>query len=243
MEEKNPKHIAIILDGNRRYGKKAGNRFKGHQVGAKKVEELFDWCIELGIKEVTLYTFSTENFNRPKKEVDYLMRLFKEQFNRLKKDKRVNEGKIKINFIGRLELFSDNLRQDMKELMEKTSGNTDFIVNFAVGYGGRAEIVDSIKKIIQKFKNARTTSGNNSEGKEIKIGDIDEKLVSENLYLQSEPDIMIRPGGEKRMSNFLLWECAYSELFFLDKLWPEFEKEDLVKVIEEFKARERRFGE
>jgi len=227
----NPRHIAVILDGNRRYGKKIGNKFKGHAVGAKKIEKLFDWCKELGIKEVTLYTFSTENFKRSKEEVDYLMRLFKEQFKRLKKDKRVSEGEVRINFIGRLELFPFDLRQDMKELMRKTAGNKDFTVNFAVGYGGRAEIVDSLLKIIKKIKN-----------KEINAEDVDEKLVSENLYLKSEPDILIRPGGEKRMSNFLLWGCAYSELFFLDKLWPEFEKEDLVKIIEEFKARERRFG-
>jgi len=243
MENNNPKHIAIVLDGNRRYGKKIGNRFKGHVVGAKKVEELFDWCKELGIKEVTLYTFSTENFNRPEKEVDYLMKLFRRQVKKLNEDKRIKEGEIRVNFIGRLELFPKDLEEDMLKLMEKTADNDDFIVNFAVGYGGRAEIVDSIKKIIQKFKNARTTSGTNSVGNEIKPEDINEKMVSENLYLKSEPDIMVRPGGEKRMSNFLLWECAYSELFFLDKLWPEFEKEDLVKIIEEFKARERRFGE
>ena len=232
MENDNPEHIALILDGNRRYGKKIGSKLKGHVVGAKKVEELFDWCKELGIKEVTLYTLSTENFNRPKEEVDYLMGLFKRQLKRLKKDKRVNEGEVKVNFIGRLGLFPSDLKEDMDKLMEKTAGNEGFIVNFAVGYGGRAEIVDSIANIIKKIKN-----------KDIEIEDIDEKLVSENLYLQSEPDIMIRPGGEKRMSNFLLWECAYSELFFLDKLWPEFEKEDLVKIIEEYKERERRFGE
>ncbi len=232
MENNNPKHIALILDGNRRYGERIGNKLKGHVVGAKKVEELFDWCKELGINEVTLYTFSTENFSRPEKEVDYLMKLFRRQVKRMKEDKRMKEGEIRVNFIGRLELFPKDLEEDMLKLMEKTAGNDDFIVNFAVGYGGRAEIVDSIKKIIQKIENNK-----------IQIENIDEKLVSENLYLKSEPDIMIRPGGEKRMSNFLLWECAYSELFFIDKLWPEFEKEDLVKVIEEFKARERRFGE
>ena len=243
MENNNPKHIAIVLDGNRRYGNKIGNKFKGHVVGAKKVEELFDWCKELGIKEVTLYTFSTENFNRPEKEVDYLMKLFRRQVKRLNEDKRMKKGEIRVNFIGRLDLFPKDLEEDMLKLMEKTAGNDDFIVNFAVGYGGRAEIVDSIKKIIQKFKNARTTSGTNFVGNEIKPDDINEELVSENLYLKSEPDIMIRPGGEKRVSNFLLWQCSYSEIFFLEKLWPEFEKEDLVKVIEEFKARERRFGE
>ena len=232
MEEKNPKHISIVLDGNRRYGKKIGSKLKGHVVGAKKVEELFDWCKELGIKEVTLYTFSTENFNRPKEEVDYLMKLFRRQVKKLNEDKRVKEGEIRVNFIGRLELFPSDLKEDMEKLMEKTAGNDDFIVNFAVGYGGRAEIVDSLLKIIKKIKN-----------NEVKPENINEELVNENLYLKNEPDIMIRPGGEKRMSNFLLWQCSYSEIFFLEKLWPEFEKEDLVKIIEEYKERERRFGE
>ncbi len=230
MKEENPKNIALVLDGNRRYGRKIGNGFKGHKVGAQKVEKLFDWCKELGIKEVTLYCFSMENFKRPKEEVDYLMKLFRMQIRRLKRDKRLEDTKIE--FIGRLNLFPKVLRDDMGELMEKTAGNDGFKVNFAMGYGGRAEIVDAAKKLVYKVVD-------NSIDPE----DIDEEMFSENLYMKDEPDIIIRTGGDKRVSNFLIYQGAYSELFFLEKLWPEFEKEDLIKVIEEYKKRERRFGE
>lgn len=223
----NPKHIAIILDGNRRYGEKLGNRKLGHHEGAKRVEDLFNWCKELKIKELTLYTFSTENFSRPKDEVNYLMNLFRKQFKRLNKELNNNKEKIKVNFIGRLNLFPEDLQKEMDNIMNKTKQNNDFIVNFAVGYGSKAEIVDSVKTIINKG---------------LKEDDINEKLINDNLYLTSEPDIMIRPGGEKRMSNFLLWQCAYSELFFYEKLWPEFTKQDLIDVIEQYKQRQRRFG-
>jgi tritrans,polycis-undecaprenyl-diphosphate synthase [geranylgeranyl-diphosphate specific] len=230
-ESKAPRHIAVILDGNRRYGKKVGNKLKGHEAGAKKVGELLKWCRELGIKEVTLYCFSMENFKRPKEEVECLMRLFQEQIKKLNNDEKLSKSKAKIRFIGRLHLFPRALRKAMEELMRKTIGNTQFTVNFAIGYSGRAEIVDAVKKIAYKVMD-----------NEIKAEDIDEELVRDNLYLSNEPDIVIRTGNEKRISNFLLWQSAYSELFFLEKLWPEFEKEDLVKVIEEFKRRERRFG-
>lgn len=228
----NPKHIAIILDGNRRYGEKLGNRLKGHIHGLKKIEELLKWCRDLGIKELTLYTFSTENFNRSEKEVSYIMNLFRKYIKRLKNDKSLQKNKLKVNFIGRLGMFPQDIQKEMKEVMEKTEGNDGFKVNFAMAYGGRSEIIDAIKKIIKKVKN-----------NEINIDDVDENTLSENLYLKNEPDIVIRPGGEKRISNFLIWQSYYSEWFFLDKLWPEFTKEDLVKIIDEFKGRERRFGE
>jgi len=224
--------VAIVLDGNRRYSKKLGLKlFQGHDYGAKKVEKLFDWCMELGIKELTLYSFSVENFNRSKEEVNFLMNLFRKHFKKLMKDERIEKDKIKINFIGRLDLFPKDIEEQMHEIMEKTRDYDNFTVNFALGYGGRQEIVDATKKIIEKINN-----------KELKIEDIDENTFSNNLYLNSEPDIFIRPGGEKRISNFLLWQASYSELVFLEKLWPEFTKEDLLWCIEEFKKRERRFG-
>lgn len=229
---KAPKHIAIILDGNRRYGEKIGNKLKGHMHGAKKVGELFKWCRDLGVKELTLYSFSVENFNRSKVEVNYLMNLFRQQIKRFKKDKGLQDGGVRVNFIGRLELFPKDVRESMEDVMEKTKGNKEFKVNFAMGYGGRSEIVDATKKIIEKIKN-----------NELKEEDVDENLISKNLYLKNDPDIVIRPGGEKRTSNFLIWQSNYSEWFFVDKLWPEFNKDDLVKIINEFKERERRFGE
>jgi len=227
----NPKHIAIILDGNRRYGEKIGNRLKGHIHGLKKVEELLKWCRDLGIKELTLYAFSTENFNRSEKEVRYIMNLFRRYIKRLKNDKNLQKNKLKINFIGRLGLFPKDIQKEMEEVMEKTKGNDSFKVNFAMGYGGRSEIIDATKRLIEDFKDNK-----------IKIEYINEELFSNYLYLKNDPDILIRPGGEKRISNFLLWQSSYTELFFIDKLWPEFTKNDLVEIIDEFKKRERRFG-
>lgn len=222
-----PKHIAIILDGNRRYAKKLGLKlWEGHSKGAKKVEELIDWCNELKIKELTLYSFSIENFKRNKKEVNFLMNLFRKQLEILKKDKRIEKNKIKIKFIGRLSLFPEGIQKEMKQIMEKTKNNSNFIINFAMGYGGRAEIVDAVNNIIKKG-----------------IKKADENIITKNLYISSEPDLVIRPGGEKRVSNFLIWQSYYAEWFFTDKLWPEFTKNDLIKAINDFKKRQRRFGE
>ena len=233
MEANNPKHIAIILDGNRRFAKKQGLEvWKGHSFGAKKVEDLLKWCRDLGIKELTLYSFSMDNFKRPEREKKAIFGLFRKNFEKLEKDDRLMKNGIKVRFIGRLQMFPKEIGECMQRLMEKTNENERFKVNFAMAYSGKAEITDSVRKIINKLNN-----------KSININDINEEMIKNNLYLGSEPDIFIRPGGEKRMSDFLIWQSAYSELFFLDKLWPEFTKEDLVDIIEEFKGRERRFGE
>ena len=233
MEANNPKHIAIILDGNRRFAKKQGLEvWKGHSFGAKKVEDLLKWCRDLGIKELTLYSFSMDNFKRPEREKKAIFELFKKNFEKLEKDERLMKNGIKVRFIGKIGMFPKDIQESMQRLMEKTNENKRFKVNFAMAYSGKAEITDSVRKIINKLNN-----------KSININDINEEMIKNNLYLGSEPDIFIRPGGEKRMSDFLIWQSAYSELFFLDKLWPEFTKEDLVDIIEEFKGRERRFGE
>ncbi len=227
-----PRHIALVVDGNRRYAKKLGlNVWKGHEFGAKKIEELLEWCKDLGIEELTLYVFSSENFNRAEKEIRYVMNLFRDRIKKIRGDKRLTDSGLRIDFIGRLNLFPKDIQDLMQDLMEKTKENKKFKVNLAMGYGGRQEIVDAAKKIVNKVKK-----------KELGIKDINEKVFEENLYLHSYPDILIRPGGEKRISNFLLWQNSYSELFFVDKLWPEFTKEDLIGCIEEFKTRERRFG-
>ena len=232
MNYKVPKHIAIILDGNRRFANKLSLRpWKGHEFGIKKLKDLLNWCQELGIKELTLYTFSTENFNRTKAEIEFLFTIFKREINNMTHRKDIFKNKIKINVIGRLYMFPNSIRQAMLELMEKTKKHEGFIVNFAMAYGGRQEITDAVKKIVKKFKENK-----------IKINSINEKLITNNLYLKSEPDLVIRPGGEVRTSNFLTWQSVYSEFEFIDKLWPEFTKEDLIKCIEAYNKRERRFG-
>ena len=228
MASKVPRHIAIILDGNRRYARKLGLRpWKGHEIGLKKLEDLFKWCIELGIKELTLYCFSTENFKRAKNEVNYLFKLFWEEFRKVQESSTVYRNKIKVNVIGRMHMFPGRMQKAMKDAMQKTKKNKELTVNFALAYGGRQEIVDAVNRILKSKKTAR----------------IDEKIITQNLYLTNEPDIVIRPGGEVRTSNFLTWQSIYSEWFFIDKLWPEFTKNDLKNIIEEFKKRKRRFGE
>ena len=232
MASKSPKHIAIILDGNRRYAKKLGLQpWKGHEFGVKKLNELLEWCRELGIRELTLYAFSTENFKRARQEKDFLFSIFKKEFSSMKHRKDIFDNKIRINVVGRLEMFPKGIRKAMLDIMQKTRKHNRFVVNFAMAYGGRQEIADSVKKIAQLIKNNKISPNN-----------INENTITKNLYLKSEPDMVIRPGGEVRTSNFLMWQSAYSEWFFTDKLWPEFTKKDLIKYIGEFSKRERRFG-
>lgn len=232
MASKAPKHIAIILDGNRRFAKKLGLKpWLGHEYGVKKLNQFLEWCQELGIKELTLYSFSTENFSRTKQEKDFLFNIFKKEFNNMKHREDIFKNKIRINVIGRLHMFPKDIQKSIKEIMEKTKNHNNFIVNFAMAYGGRQEIVDSIKKIAQLIKSNK-----------ISLSSINENTITKNLYLPREPDLVIRPGGELRTSNFLTWQSVYSEFVFLDKLWPEFTKGDLIKCIEEFNKRERRLG-
>lgn len=226
-----PKHIAIILDGNRRFAKsKMLKPWKGHEFGAKTVENLFDWALELKLNQLTLYCLSTENLKRDKKEVDYLLNLMKKEFEELMLEKnqiRLEKEGVKLNFIGNLDLLPNDLKEECLKLQKKTSKNNNLIVNFAIAYGGRMEIVDAMKKIIYSRVGA---------------DEVDEELIKQNLYLSDEPDLIIRTGGEKRTSNFLPFQSVYSEWFFIKKLWPQFNKKDLMKIIEEFKKRKRNFG-
>ncbi|MEK6934549.1 MAG: polyprenyl diphosphate synthase [Nanoarchaeota archaeon] len=232
LYDKPLKHVGIILDGNRRFAKRLMLKpWKGHEWGAKKIRELLRWCKELGIKEVTLFTFSVENFDRPKKEFNYLMNLFEEEFKKTINDPEVYEDKVKFKFIGRIHMFPESVQKYMKELEEKTKNHDNLFVNFAMAYGGRAEILDAAKKIAEKIEKG-----------ELKAGDVDEKVFEENLYMTSKPDMIIRTSGEKRTSGFLLWQSDFSEWFFVEKFWPELEKEDFLKCIKEFEKRERRFG-
>ena len=221
-------HAGIIIDGNRRYAKKLLlETWKGHEKGRERVEELIDYVTELELKELTIYTLSQENIkNRSQIELTHLYRIFREMFKNINKPK-IKEKGIKINFIGDLDLIPGDLKKECLNLEEETKNNQKFIINFAVAYSGRQEIIEAVKKIINK---------------KIKSGDINEEIIKENLYLKDDPDFIIRTGGDKRTSNFLPFQSTYSEWFFLDKTWPEFTKEDLKNCIDEFKTRKRNFG-
>ena len=204
----------------------------GHEWGAKKVEKLFEWCVEYKIKEMTLYALSIDNLNRPKEEFNYLMDLFKKEVRKLLKDKKLDKAKIKINFIGRLWLLPKELQELMNKLMEKTKKYNNHIINIAMAYGGRAEVIDAVRKIAEKVKNGK-----------LDINKINEETFRENLYLNSEPDLIIRTGGEIRTSDFLNYQSGYSEWIFLTEiLWPEFTEEHLINCIKEYSRRQRRFG-
>ncbi len=225
-------HIAIIMDGNRRFAQKQGlDKIKGHDSGAKKLSEVIEWCLEYKIKELTLYTFSMQNFSREKREVDTLFSLFRKHFERLKDDEKISKNKIRIKVIGRTHLFPEDLQKSIRDIEEKTKDNDNFMLNFAMAYGGREEIVDAVKRIAEEVKFGS-----------INIESVDEKSFAEKLYLNSDPDIVIRTGGDKRTSNFLPWQTVYSEWFFTESLWPEFSKEEFMQMLNEFNSRERRFG-
>lgn len=219
-------HIGLILDGNRRYARERGlPTFTGHLKGFNKVHKLLDWVKELGIKEVSMYCFSIQNFNRSESEKKYLFNLFRKEAKRLLKDKKIHQDKMKIRFAGRLEMFPKDMQELMQEVMEKTKDYDNYIVNYALGYGGREEIVDSVKKIVAEN------------------GKVSEASIQANLWVPENMDIAIRTSGEFRTSNFFPWQAHYAEWFFLNKYWPEFEKEDLVRILEEYNnKRKRRFG-
>ena len=218
------KHLALVLDGNRRFAKKLMKKpWEGHNSGAETVEKLLDWVKEFGIKELTLYSLSTENLKRDKKEVEYLLKLMKKYFNKLKNDARINNDKVKIKIIGKLDLLPKDMQELYREIEEKTKNHNNFKINFCIAYGGRLELLEAIKKL-----------------KDVK--NITEQDITDSLWLKSEPDLIIRTGNVVRTSNFLPWQSVYSEWIFMDKLWPEFNKQDLQFCLEEFKNRKRNFG-
>ena len=219
-------HVGIILDGNRRFARKHGWKpWVGHDKGFEKLDKVLDWMVKLKIKEVSLYCFSIQNFDRSEMEKKHLFDIFRKEAKKLLEDKRVYDNKIKIRFAGRLEMFPSDMQELMKELMGKTAGHDKYIVNYAMAYGGREEIVDAANKLKAGSK------------------EITKESLQSTMWVPEDMDVVIRTSGEYRLSGFFPWQAHYAELFFIDKLWPEFEKEDLIKVIEEFKAkRERRFG-
>jgi undecaprenyl diphosphate synthase len=221
------------MDGNRRFSKRLMMKpWKGHEWGAEKLRALVGWCGELGIQELTVYAFSVQNFERSKDEFDVLMRIFVESFNRIREEFESGVRRnIRVVFIGRLGMFPQEVQDAMHKLMDTSKDNTGLRINIAMGYGGREEVLDAVKKIGEQIK----------EGV-LSPDAINEDVFSKALYIDREPDLVIRTGGDHRTSNFLIWQSHYAEWFFLEKLWPEFEKEDFVAVLNDYAKRERRFG-
>ena len=230
--EKMPKHIAVIMDGNGRWAKKRGMRREfGHRAGRKAVKKIVESCAELKIKNLTLYAFSTENWNRPKLEIDFLMQLL---FLSLKDElKNLNKNNIKFETIGNLDRLPIKIGDYLEKVKEETKENSALTLTLALSYGSRNELVEVVKEISTKVKNNI-----------ISAKKIDETVINDHLYTRHLPDVdlLIRTSGEKRISNFLLWQIAYSELYFTKKMWPDFRKKDLYKAIVSYQNRERRFG-
>ena len=227
-----PKHIAIIMDGNRRWAKSRGLTTKdGHKAGSKNLDNIATFCNEIGIKYLTVYAFSTENWKRTQEEVSALMFILKANLDSMLR--KLDLKNIKIRVIGEKENIPPDIQKKIDKLVEKTKNNTGLVLNIAFNYGGRAELVHSTKVIAEKVKSG-----------EIDIEDINEKLISDSIYTagQPDPDLMIRTSHELRTSNFLPWQLTYSEFYFPDKHWPEFDREDLIEAIKIYQKRNRRFG-
>ncbi len=226
---KKPNHIGIILDGNRRYSRSHGLEiWAGHSLGARKVEEVLAYCWELGIKIVTLYVFSIENFNREKDEVDNIMKLAEDKFTQLLTHPLLYKYKVRIRAIGRREMLPDGLKAAIEKIEEETKEFHDYYLNVAIAYGGRAEIIDAIRKMIKD-----------------NVNEVTEETFEKYLYTAGlpNPDLIIRTSGEVRISGFLLWQSAYSELYFADIYWPEVRKIDLWRAVRAYQKRHRRYGQ
>lgn len=227
-----PKHLAIIMDGNGRWAKQKGlMRAFGHENGTKSVRITVETCAKLGIENLTLYAFSTENWNRPKLEVDTLMRLL---ISSLKKElDTLQKNNIRLNCIGNIAMLPDSAKKELLAVMEKTKNNTRMTLTLALSYGSREELLNAVKTICDKVKNNI-----------ISIDALDESIINQHLYTHNLPDVdlVIRTSGEHRISNFLLWQIAYAEFYFTDVLWPDFKEDDLYEAIISYQKRERRFG-
>lgn len=227
-----PEHIAIIMDGNGRWAKAQGkHRIFGHKNGVKAVREVSEGCAEIGVKYLTLYAFSTENWNRPQTEVSALMELLFLTIGR--EIKTLQKNNIRLNTIGHIDNLPASNRKALQEAMEATQNNTRMTLTLALSYGSREEITEAVRKIAADYKDNKIT-----------LNEISQERVGNALYTTSMPDpeLMIRTSGEHRISNFLLWQLAYTELYFTDKFWPEFDRNDLYQAIYNFQNRERRFG-
>ncbi|MCL5245809.1 isoprenyl transferase [Cellulophaga sp. 20_2_10] len=231
-KENIPAHLAIIMDGNGRWAKQKGKlRIFGHENGVKTVRRVVESCAKIGVGYLTLYTFSTENWNRPKLEVDTLMRILVSSLR--KEVKTLNKNNIKLNAIGNLDSMPSKVGEELKNVISKTAENTGMTLTLALSYGSRDEIKRAVQEISIKVKNNIISAEN-----------IDEIIINNHLYTQNLPDVdlLIRTSGEHRISNFLLWQIAYAELYFTDVLWPDFKEHHLVDAIKNYQNRERRFG-
>jgi len=232
VKEKMPKHLAIIMDGNGRWAKQKGFlRTFGHENGSDVVKKTIKSCSNFEIQYLTLYTFSTENWNRPKYEIDILMKILVKSLR--KELKTLHENNVRLNTIGDISQLPPSARKELLEVVEKTKDNTKMVLTLALSYGAREEMTRAIKEISQKVKNNI-----------ISIENIDESIINQHLYTHDLPDVdlLIRTSGEQRISNFLLWQIAYAELYFIDVLWPDFTEQHLYEALINYQKRERRFG-
>jgi len=229
---KPPRHVAMIMDGNGRWAEQHGHlRIKGHEVGAETVDKMVSLCAEIGVEVLTLYAFSSENWQRPALEVAALMRLLQHYLRR--ETKRLQEKNIRLRAVGRLERLDPKVRKELEKACAQTASGSGMILNLAISYGGRDELCDAAAAICREVQAGKYS-----------CDEIDDKLMTTHLDTAGlpDPDIMIRTGGEYRISNFLLWQLAYAELYFSDTLWPDFSRDELLRIIDDFHQRERRFG-
>ncbi len=234
-----PRHVGVVLDGNRRFARarRLDTVTEGHRLGADKIHELLDWCHELGIAYVTLWLLSTENLSREEAEVNDLLSIITDTVTRIATDPRHRERRVKITGVGALDVLPDGLRRALKYAEEATTGHDGCHVQVAVGYGGRQEITDALRALLED----RHARGHSLEDV---IDDLSPELIAEHLYTTGtpDPDLIIRTSGEIRLSGFLLWQSAHSEFYFCDPYWPEFRKTDFLRALREFASRQRRYG-
>ncbi len=233
-----PRHLGLILDGNRRFARELGlEPHQGHVFGVQKAYEVLEWCLELRIPTVTIWVFSTDNWGRSQTEVETLMNLFVQEARRMAQDPRIHANKVRVKVIGRHDRFPPRVLEALEELERATAHHNGMLLNIAMGYGGREEIVDAVKQLL--LEAART-----GKSPEELAAELDMEHISERLYTAGipDPDFIIRTSGEIRLSGFLLWQAAYSEYYFFDAFWPAFRKVDFLRAVRDYQKRERRFG-
>jgi short-chain Z-isoprenyl diphosphate synthase len=234
-----PRHLGLILDGNRRFARELGLQgHEGHEFGVQKAYEVLEWCLELKIPTVTIWVFSTDNWSRSQLEVETLMNLFVKEARRMAQDPRIHANEVRVKVIGRRDRFPPKVLQALEALEESTKHHQGMLLNIAMGYGGREEIVDAVKSLL--LEAART-----GKSPEELAAELDMEHISERLYTAGvpDPDFIIRTSGEIRLSGFLLWQAAYSEYYFFDAFWPAFRRVDFLRAIRAYQGRERRFGQ